>query len=390
MKNISILGSTGSIGTQTLDVVEKNKNELNIVALSANENIDLLYQQVLKYKPQMVSVFNKDKALVLRERLKGKSNAVVMADVSGLNACATISDAEIIVTAVSGMIGIEPTLAAINAKKDIALANKETLVAAGELVMAAAKKNGVKILPVDSEHSAIFQSLGIHSTEEINKIILTASGGPFRGMNLRQLEKVTVMDALNHPNWNMGKKITVDSATLMNKGLELIEAKHLFGVSENQIEIAVHPQSIVHSAVEFVDKSTIAQLGLPDMRVPIQYALFYPTRKPNNLKSLELSDLCRLTFEKPDMKTFRCLQLALEATKEGGTMPAMMNAANEMVVQLFLDGRVKFNDIPNIIEYLMIQYSNTKLKTLEDVENARIWVNMMIEGRRGTLIAYIN
>lgn len=390
MKKISILGSTGSIGTQTLDVVEKNQEELQVVALSANENIDLLYQQVLKFKPQMVSVYNKDKALELRDRLKGKSNAVVMADKSGLNACATISDAEIIVTAVSGMIGIEPTLAAIRAKKDIALANKETLVAAGDLVMAEAKKYGVKILPVDSEHSAIFQSLGIHTTDEINKIILTASGGPFRGMTTSQLEKVTVMDALNHPNWNMGKKITVDSATLMNKGLELIEAKHLFSVNEKKIEIVVHPQSIVHSAVEFVDKSTIAQLGLPDMRVPIQYALFYPKRRANNLKSLNLDDLCKLSFEKPDMKTFRCLQLALEATKEGGTMPAMMNAANEKVVQLFLEGRVKFLDIANIIEYLMIKYSNTKLRSLEDVENARIWVNMMIEGRRGTLIAYIN
>lgn len=390
MKNISILGSTGSIGTQTLDVVGKNSDSLNVVALSAGENLELIYEQVLKYKPLLVSVNDSQTAFKLEMRLKGKSNAEVHSGSEGLIACATIKDADIVVTAISGMVGVAPTLAAIEAKKDIALANKETLVAAGDLVMKAAAANKVKILPVDSEHSAIFQAIGDRPKEEINKIILTASGGPFRGRNSRELEKVTIMDALNHPNWSMGKKITVDSATLMNKGLELIEAKHLFGVHEDNIQIIVHPQSIVHSAVEFVDKSTIAQLGLPDMRVPIQYALFYPKRVKNNLSSLELTDIYKLTFEEPDIKTFRCLKLAYDAVREGGLMPSVMNAANEKAVELFLKGRVKFVDIPSIVEYCMLKYSNEELVNIGQVEEARIRVNMMIEDRKGALIAYIN
>lgn len=351
MKYLSILGSTGSIGTQSLEIVKDNPDKVKVVGLTTNENIDLLEQQILLFQPKVVAVMNIEKANELHRRLNGKTE--VLSGLNGLCAVASLDDADITLTAVSGMIGLLPTLEAIDKGKDIALANKETLVSGGHIVMERAREKNVNIYPVDSEHSAIFQCLMGNSQKEINKIILTASGGPFRGYSLDDLKKVTVEKALKHPNWSMGRKISIDSATLMNKGLEVIEAKWLFDLEVDQIEVVIHPQSIVHSAVEFADHGTLAQMGYPDMKVPIQLALFYPTRVANKLESLNLAQLSSLTFEKPDKEVFKCLGLAFESIKIGGSMPTVLNAANEIAVAAFLSKKIDFLQIPQIVEQVM-------------------------------------
>ena len=351
MKTISVLGSTGSIGTQTLDVV-RHHSDLRIAALAAGKNITLLEKQIREFSPCLAAVADEEKALDLKARVKDLDVRVV-SGMEGLIEAACISQADITVTAIVGMIGIRPTIAAIRAGKDIALANKETLVTAGHLIMPLAKEYGVKILPVDSEHSAIFQSLNGERYERIEKILLTCSGGPFRGRSASELEKVTVEDALRHPNWNMGPKITIDSATLVNKGLEVMEAGWLFHVDADQIEVVVQPQSVVHSAVQFTDGAVIAQMGTPDMRLPIQYALFWPDRRAMETERLDLFALKELTFLKPDTEVFRGLPLALRAMKSGGTMPTVFNAANESAVSKFLAREIGFTDIYRIIEDCM-------------------------------------
>lgn len=374
MKNISILGSTGSIGTQALEVVSENSNVLNIVGLTTNTSIDLLEKQIDTYSPRIVCVMDGDTALVLEKRLKKRGLAVdVVTGLEGLIAVATASENDLLLTAVSGMIGLQPTLAAINAGIDIALANKETLVAGGQLVMDAAAASGVSLLPVDSEHCAIFQCLMGNKHEEIDRIIITASGGPFRGYSHKQLESVTLAQALKHPNWSMGKKITIDSATLMNKGLEVIEAKWLFNLRNNQIDVVVHPQSIVHSMVEFIDHSTIAQLGLPDMALPIQIALFYPERVANNRPALDFSQIRELTFSEPDRIAFPCLQLAYDALEIGGTMACVLNAANEIAVSRFLNQEISFLDISRINRQVMEQHQVIVHPNLDDVLAADAW-----------------
>lgn len=379
MKYISILGSTGSIGTQTLDVVRENTDKLSVCAISGNENIELLKNQILEFSPELCAVMNEANAIELKKLLPNDCKTEIVTKMDGLISAAVHTKADIVVTAVSGMVGLKPTIEAIKLGKTIALANKETLVAGGEYIMNLAKKHKAVILPVDSEHSAIFQSLSSNKHEEINKLIITASGGPFRGKKLDELKNVTVADALKHPNWSMGKKITIDSATLMNKGLELIEAKFLFDVPVEKIEIVVHPQSIIHSAVEYIDHSIIAQLGEPNMRVPIQYALFYPDRMPNKLKSISFTDIGKLTFEKPDTSVFKCLSLATEALKIGGTMPAVLNAANEASVELFLQDKIKFLDIADINEQIMLKHSPKPLNSLEIILEAESWTKNEIK-----------
>lgn len=369
MKNISILGSTGSIGTQALKVVDDYSNQLKVIALSANKNIELLEKQIYTYKPKMVAVLDIQKAKELRRKI-GNSIPVV-SGVEGLTEVASLDDIDLVLTAVPGMVGLLPTLAAIDRGIDIALANKETLVSGGEIVMKRAEDKNVNIYPVDSEHSAIFQCLMGNTQKEINKIILTASGGPFRGWEIEELKNVTVEKALKHPNWSMGKKVTIDSSTLMNKGLEVIEAKWLFDLQPEEIEVVVHPQSIVHSLVEFKDHSTMAQLGYPDMRVPIQLALFYPKRRQNNLESLNLSEISSLTFYKPDMHAFKCLSLAFESIKIGGSMPAVLNASNEIMVEKFLEKEISFLQIPQIIEGVMEKHTpvfNYDLDSLLEID----------------------
>lgn len=363
MKNISILGSTGSIGRQTLEVADKCG--LRVLGLSANSSVELLEEQIRKYKPLIVCVTDEMSADVLRDRVKD-TNTCIVTGTEGLCEVATIPDAEIVVTSIVGIAGLVPTIAAINAGKNIALANKETLVTAGEIIMPLAKEKGVKILPVDSEHGAIFQSLNGENYDRIKKIILTASGGPFFGKKRDELIGITKENALKHPNWSMGAKITIDSATLMNKGLEVIEAKWLFGVDAKDIEVVVHRQSIVHSAVEFVDNSIIAQMGTPDMRLPISYAINYPYRVPSPAMSLDFSKLLTLTFEKPDMDTFKCLALAFRAIDEGKTMPAVLNGANEAAVELFLQDKIGFLDIADLVEGAM---NNHKVYTEVTLEN---------------------
>lgn len=365
-ENITVLGSTGSIGTQTLEVV-REIGGINIVALTANNNIDLLEAQAREFKPRLVCVMQEKSAAELSKRLKGTGIEVV-SSMEGLIAAAVHPDADTVVNSVVGNIGLRPTVEAIKAGKDIALANKETLVTSGELVMRLVKEKGINMYPVDSEHSAIFQSLQGNSMNKIERIWLTASGGPFRGRT--DLSNVTLQEALNHPNWSMGKKITIDSATMMNKGLEVIEAKWLFDVELNQIEVLVHPQSIVHSMVEYEDGAVIAQLGVPDMKVPIQYALTYPKRVKNSFPKLNFFEKNNLTFEKPDLKVFRCLGLAFDAIKIGGTMPAVLNAANEAAVALFLNGKIGFTDIPELIEKAMGAYTVKYDYSLEDVLEA--------------------
>ncbi|TCO79908.1 1-deoxy-D-xylulose-5-phosphate reductoisomerase [Marinisporobacter balticus] len=378
MKCISILGSTGSIGTQTLDVVRNNKEKFNIVGLSANNNIDLLEKQIKEFHPVAVSVMNEKKALELKKRL-GNIKTKVFYGLDGLTTIATLEASDLIVTAVVGMIGLIPTIEAIKCKKDIALANKETLVTAGEIVMKEAKRNNVAILPVDSEHSAIFQCLMGYTLKDIRRIILTASGGPFRGYKKAQLQDVTVKEALNHPKWNMGKKISIDSATLMNKGLEIIEAKWLFDLSLDQIDVVIHPQSIIHSMVEYKDSSVIAQMGYPDMRVPIQFALTYPSRTKNNYKKLNLLEVATLTFEKPDRDTFPCLNLAYEALRIGGSLPTVLNAANEELVALFIQQRIGFYDIPRIVELALEKHDVQYELTIDEIIQMDRWARNFVK-----------
>ena len=368
IKNISILGSTGSIGTQTLDVVDKLN--LNVVALTASTNIDLLEEQVRKYQPQLAVVFDEEKAKLFKDNIKD-TDTLVLSGMDGLVSAATIESAELVLNSVVGMVGLKPTIAAANAKKDIALANKETLVAGGKLVTDAVKNNGVKLLPVDSEHSAIFQCLqGIPNSKCLKKLILTASGGPFFGKTADELKNVTIEQALNHPNWSMGAKITVDSATMMNKGLEIIEASRLFDVTGENIDVVVHRESIIHSMIEYSDNSVIAQLGLPDMRIPIQYAVTYPERYPSPVGELNLSQIGKLTFFEPDYDTFKCLNACKKALSMGGTATAIANGANEEANMLFRQGKISFLDIGELVSGAVDSIRNFEPRTVEDVLSA--------------------
>lgn len=380
MKKIALLGSTGSIGTQTLDVVRHYPNDFQVTALAASSNITRLEEQLREFKPKMAVVFNEAKALELKHNIRDLE-VEVLSGMDGLLAAATEESADIVLTAVVGMIGIRPTIAAIEAGKDIALANKETLVTAGHLIMPLAKEKGVKILPVDSEHSAIFQCLQGENRGQIHKILLTASGGPFRGRTLDQMRDIQVEDALKHPNWVMGRKITIDSATMVNKGLEVIEARWLFDVGLDQIQVVVHPESVIHSAVEFEDSAVIAQLGTPDMRLPIQYALFYPDRKPLGGEWLDLFKLGSLHFEQPNLEVFRGLQLAYDALNIGGSMPTVFNAANEMAVAKFLDRKIKFLDIPEIIGEAMEKHTAVKSPSLDAILDTEKATYEFIESR---------
>lgn len=376
MRKIAVLGSTGSIGTQTLSVVEEH-GDLKVAALACGGNIKLLEEQMRKFHPQLVAVWEEEKAKELRVRTADLSIPVA-SGMEGLLSVATLEGVELLVTAIVGMLGIRPTMAAIKAGKNIALANKETLVTAGHLIMPMAKVHGVKILPVDSEHSAIFQSLQGNENNSIHRILLTASGGPFRGKTIEELKGVQVEDALKHPNWSMGKKVTIDSSTMVNKGLEVMEAKWLFDVEPEQITVMVHPQSIVHSAVEYEDGAVIAQLGTPDMRLPIQYALYYPKRRILSGKKLDLFETAELTFERPDLKTFRGLALAYEAIRRGGNVPTMYNAANERAVALFLERKIGYPEIPEIIASVMehgqfIDHPNLD-EILETEKEAYEWI----------------
>lgn len=366
MKNISILGSTGSIGTQALEVVRQNPNLFNIVALTGNNNIELLEKQVYEFKPSYVAVYNEKKAIDLKKRLSHK-NTKVLSGLEGLIEVCTLDKTDLVLTSVVGTIGLLPTLNAIRKGKNIALANKETLVTAGEIIMSEAKKHNVSIIPVDSEHSAIFQCLQGSEKTKIKKIILTASGGPFRGMKKEDLVDIDSKSALKHPNWSMGNKISIDSATLMNKGLEVIEAKWLFNLDIHEIDVIVHPQSIIHSMVEFIDGSVLAQLGLPDMRIPIQYSFTYPKRIEFLNESLDLIKIKELTFEKPDKDTFPCLSLAYEALKIGGTMPTVLNAANEELVLQFISNKIGFYDIPRRIEKAMELHTLIEQPNIDDL-----------------------
>lgn len=379
MRYISVLGSTGSIGTQTLDVVRKN-NDVKIIALAAGTNIELLEKQVREFKPELVCIGNKELESQLKVLLKDM-NVRIVSGMEGLIEAACIKKADTVVTAVVGMMGIRPTIEAIKAGKNIALANKETLVTAGHIIMPLAKQHNVAILPVDSEHSAIFQSLNGEDGSKIKSILLTASGGPFRGRTKEQMADVMVEDALKHPNWSMGRKITIDSATMVNKGLEVMEAGWLFNVSLEQVQVVVHPQSVVHSAVEYIDGAVIAQLGTPDMRLPIQYALFYPERRVLDTKRLNLFDIATLTFEKPDTENFRGLALAYDAMKKGGNIPTAFNAANEKAVAAFLDRKIKFLEIPEIIEYAMNETGFIDNPSLEQILETEAGVYEMIESR---------
>ena len=368
IKSISILGSTGSIGTQALDVV--SKLNIKVVALAAYSNIDLLEEQIRTFKPQLAVVFLEDKAKELSENIKD-TNTTVVCGMEGLIKAATIDGAELVLNSLVGMVGLTPTLEAINAKKDIALANKETLVAGGKLVMDAVKKNNVKLYPVDSEHSAIFQCLqGAPSDRALKKIILTASGGPFFNKTIEDLRNVSLKEALNHPNWSMGAKITIDSATMMNKGLEIIEAYWLFSVPVENIDVVVHRESIIHSLVMYDDNSVIAQLGVPDMRIPIQYAITYPNRFESPVKELDLAEVATMTFAKPDEETFKCMACCKNALKIGKTAPAIVNGANEAANQLFRDNKISFLEIGDLVEKSLENVPIVEPKTLEDVLNA--------------------
>lgn len=381
MKNVAILGSTGSIGTQTLDVIRYN-DDLNLVAISAGSNIALLEEQIREFHPQLVAVWSEIKAKELRLAIADVTpTCKVVSGMEGLLEVATIESSDILVTAIVGMIGIQPTIAAIRAGKDIGLANKETLVTAGHIIMPLAKENNVSILPVDSEHSAIFQCLNGEKDNKISKILLTASGGPFRGMTKEDLELVTLEMALKHPNWAMGRKITIDSATMVNKGLEVIEAKWLFDVEPSQIEVVVQPQSIIHSMVEFEDGAVMAQLGTPDMRLPIQFALYYPKRKYLPGDRLDFSMLSEIKFDKPDMDTFLGLKFAYDSLHVGGSMPTVMNAANELAVAKFLNKKVSFLEIYEMIDFCMQHHRLIENPTVEEILSTEQWVYETIESR---------
>ncbi|MBQ0098150.1 MAG: 1-deoxy-D-xylulose-5-phosphate reductoisomerase [Oscillospiraceae bacterium] len=366
--NLSVLGSTGSIGTQTLQVAEKFN--LNITALCAHSNIELLETQVRKFKPKYAVLYNEDRAKDLKIKL-ADTDTKVLSGMEGIITAATMDEADLVVNAVVGMVGIEPTLSAIKAKKDIAFANKETLVAGGSLVMSEAKKNGVTLFPVDSEHSAIFQCLqGCPEKKALKKIILTASGGPFFGKTLDELKNVTVEQALNHPNWDMGAKITIDSATMMNKGLEIIEARWLFDVPCDDIEVVVHRESIIHSMIEYTDNSIIAQLGLPDMRIPIQYAITYPQRFDSLVNEVDFSTISKLTFYPPDYETFKCLSACKKAISKGGLAPCVANGANEVANKLFRDGKISFLDIGELVNSAVEHFDIKEANSLEDILTA--------------------
>lgn len=365
VKKIAILGSTGSIGTQTLEIVRDNP-DLQVVGLAAGANVDLLEKQVREFKPRVVSLQSETACMELKVRLADMEVEIVHG-MEGLIHIAELEESQVLVTAIVGMVGILPTIAAIKQHKDIALANKETLVTAGHIIMPLAAEMGVSILPVDSEHSAIFQSMQGENRNRINKLLITASGGPFRGKSRKELEHVQLEDALKHPNWSMGHKITIDSATLVNKGLEVMEAKWLFDVGLDQIQVVVHPQSIIHSMVEYVDGGIMAQLGTPDMKLPIQYALFYPDRRPMAGKRVDFYELKNITFEKPDMETFSGLKLAMRAASEGGSMPTVFNAANEKAVSLFLDRKIRFLEILEIIEMCMEMHKKIENPKVEDI-----------------------
>ena len=379
MKKIAILGSTGSIGTQTLEVVRANK-DIEVTALAAGSNIDLLEKQIREFSPKIAAVWNEEKAKELKDRVRDL-DIRVESGMDGLLAVATEQSAEIVVTAVVGMIGIRPTIAAMNAGKDIALANKETLVTAGHIIMPLAKEKHVRILPVDSEHSAIFQSLNGETGNKIHKILLTASGGPFRGWTREQMKDVQVEDALKHPNWTMGRKITIDSSTMVNKGLEVMEARWLFGVEMDQVQVVVQPQSVIHSMVEYEDGAVIAQLGTPDMKLPIQYALYYPERRFLAGDRLDFAKLAQITFEAPDFENFHGLSLAYKAGRRGGTLPTVFNAANERAVQKFLDREIGYLTITDMIEAAMEHHTVKENPTVEEILAAEQETYDFIESR---------
>ncbi len=380
MKRIAILGSTGSIGTQTLEIV-RNNPDLEVVALAAGNNVELMEKQIREFHPSVVSMQTETAAKDLSQRISDLSGVRVCYGMDGLLEVAVIPDSQVLVTGIVGMIGIRPTVAAIEAGKDIALANKETLVTAGHIIMPLAAKHGVAILPVDSEHSAIFQSMNGENRNRVSKILLTASGGPFRGKKREELAAMTVEDALKHPNWSMGKKVTIDSASLCNKGLEVMEARWLFDVELSRIQVVVHPQSIIHSMVEYVDGGIMAQLGTPDMKLPIQYALFYPDRRPMEGKRVDFFELGRLTFEEPDLETFQGLALALRAARTGGSLPTVFNAANEKAVALFLEKRIRFLEIPEVIGTAMEAHHTIDNPTIEQILAAEQETYERIEGR---------
>ena len=401
MKNLGILGSTGSIGAQTLEVVRKNPDRYRVSALAVMGNIEVLKEQILEFRPKMVAVFDPEKGKALKEeiiRLKAGAprmkitekngnhpllSVKVHVGLEGLVSIATAKEVDLLVNSVVGSVGLVPTLKAIEEGKDIALANKETLVVAGELVMKKAKEKGVTITPIDSEHSAIFQCLQGEKKESLEKIILTASGGPFRTWKKEDIEKATYREALKHPNWDMGRKISIDSATMMNKGLEVIEARWLFDVPPEKIETVVHPESIVHSMVEYVDSSVIAELGVPDMKVPIQYALSYPERIKADFEKLSLSKIKNLSFQEPDIERFPCLKLAYDALELGGTMPAVMNGANEVLVEAYLEEKILFYDIPKYIEMAMKAHEPFDYTTMEEILEVDRWVRNYV---RNTLL----
>ena len=380
MKQIAILGSTGSIGTQTLEVVREN-GDIQVLAMAAGNNIALLEQQIREFHPKLVAVWSEEKAKELRDRIKD-TKTEVMCGMDGLIAVSVYKDVEILVTAIVGMIGIRPTIEAIKAGKHIALANKETLVTAGHIIMPLAKEYGVSILPVDSEHSAIFQSLQGNERKSIHKILLTASGGPFRGKKEEDLLNIKVEDALKHPNWTMGQKITIDSSTMINKGLEVIEAKWLFDVDVDQVQVVVQPQSIIHSMVEYVDGAIMAELGTPDMKLPIQYALYYPERRYLPGDRLDFWSLGKIDFEKPDMKTFYGLELAYEAGRKGGSLPTVFNAANELAVSKFLNREIRYLEIMEIVEDCMRAHRNIEHPTLQQILDTEKATYERIESRR--------
>lgn len=373
MKRIAILGSTGSIGCSSLKVIEAHPEAYQVTALAAGKNIDLLAEQIRKFRPLVVAVLGDQEAESLKERLGGAQGTRIVSGRQGFIHLATLDEVDTVISAITGAAGLVPTYAAIRAGKNIALANKETMVMAGPLVMEEAKRRGVAVLPVDSEHSAILQCLQGHARDDVRRVILTASGGPFKDFSHEEMEKATPEQALKHPNWNMGPKITVDSATLMNKGLELIEAKWLFELDIHQIHILIHPQSVVHSMVEYRDGSIIAQLGIPDMITPISYALSYPRHVDTPLRALDLEEIGTLRFMKPDTRKFRCLELALRAAEIGDSMPAVLNGANEVAVDLFLKGRIGFLQIPSLIERTMDAHRPFVIDRIEKVMEADAW-----------------
>jgi 1-deoxy-D-xylulose-5-phosphate reductoisomerase len=385
MKRLAILGSTGSIGVNTLDIVRQFPERFEVIGLSAGLNIQLLRKQIVEFRPRLVSVFNKELSDILRKDLSGISVEIVDG-VEGLIQVATHPEVEQVVSAIVGAVGLIPTLSAIKTGKAVALANKESLVMAGKIVMEEARRNNVQILPVDSEHSAIFQALLGHQKREVHRLILTASGGPFLHLPISKLQEVKVKEALNHPNWEMGKKITIDSASLMNKGLEVIEAHWLFDIPVDKITVQIHPQSVVHSMVEYIDGSIVAQMGIPDMRIPISYALTFPQRLPLDLPRLDLSQSGALTFIPPDPERFPCLKLAYQSIEIGETMPTIRNAANEVAVNAFLEGPLKFTDVPVLLQRVMEEHEVKPVHTIEDILRADHWARekakAIIEGRK--------